>query len=272
MTGDQRNLWRVAEGNRPDLGQIDPDGRPGAPGKKSVLEDRAGELIERLSELQVRLWAERRRSLLLVLQALDAGGKDGTVRKVFTGVNPQGVSVHSFKAPTTEELEHDFLWRIHHHTPGAGEIAVFNRSHYEDVLVVRVDELVPEPVWRPRYQAIRGFEQTLVDAGTTIVKVFLHISADEQAKRFRERLEDPAKLWKFSSGDLAVRKKWDLYQEAYTDAMAETSTAGAPWYVVPANDKKYRNWAVLEILVATLEEMDPRFPDSEPGLEDVVIE
>ncbi len=269
---DDRALWRVEPGRRPDLAAMDPAGRPGAPAKRSKLEDRSEDLVERLSELQVRLWAEHRRSLLVVLQALDAGGKDGTVKKVFTGVNPQGVSVCSFKAPTREELDHDFLWRIHHHTPAAGEIAVFNRSHYEDVLVVRVDELVPEAVWRPRYQAIRGFEQTLVDAGTAVVKVFLHISAAEQAKRFRERLEDPAKLWKFSAGDLEVRKKWDLYQEAYADALAETSTADAPWYVVPADDKKYRNWAVLEILVATLEEVDPRFPDPEPGLDDIVIE
>lgn len=235
------------------------------------MEEESEALVEKLAELQVRLWAERKRSLLLVLQALDAGGKDGTIRKVFTGVNPQGVSVTSFKAPSTEELEHDFLWRIHHHTPHVGEIAVFNRSHYEDVLVARVDALVPESVWRPRYAAIRGFEQTLADARTSIVKVFLHISRDEQAKRFRARLEDPAKLWKFSTGDLVVRERWDDYQVAYADALGETSTESAPWYVVPANDKKYRNWAILQILVATLEALDLRYPDPEPGLESIEI-
>lgn len=268
---DLRQLWRVAAREKPDLAGIDPGDRPGAPQKRSHLEDRSEALVEKLSELQARLWAERKRSLLLVLQALDAGGKDGTVRKVFTGVNPQGVSVTSFKAPTTEELEHDFLWRIHHHTPRAGEIAVFNRSQYEDVLVARVENLVPEPVWRSRYEAIRGFEQSLSDAGTSVVKVFLHISRDEQAKRFRARLEDPTKRWKFSTGDLAVRERWDDYQVAYTDALGETSTETAPWYVVPADDKKYRNWAVLEILVATLEELDLRFPDPEPGLDSVEI-
>lgn len=268
---DHRPLWRVPAGQRPDLGTADTDRTPIAPRGRKELERESEALVERLAELQGRLWAEGRRSLLLVLQALDAGGKDGTIRKVFTGVNSQGVHVTSFKAPTAEELAHDFLWRIHHHTPGAGEIVVFNRSHYEDVLVARVDELVPEPVWRARYGAIRAFEQTLVDAGTTIVKVFLHISADEQAERFRARLEEPDKRWKFSRGDLVVREKWDAYQEAYADALGETSTDAAPWYVVPADDKKARNWIVLQILVATLEQMDPRYPEPDDGLDDIVI-
>ena len=227
--------------------------------------------IAELADLQARLWAEQRRSVLVVLQAMDAGGKDGTIRSVFSGVNPQGVRVASFKAPTPEELRHDFLWRIHRQVPAGGEIGIFNRSHYEDVLVVRVEEIVPEPVWRKRYGAINAFEEALTEGGTTIVKFFLHITKDEQAERFRERLADPAKRWKFAVGDLAVREKWDAYQGAYADAIAETSTRDAPWHVIPAGRKWYRDWAVLEILLATLREMDPQFPPADPGLEDLVV-
>lgn len=268
---DHRALWRVDEGHRPDLAVIDPDHRAAAPEGRRELREASDDLVERLADLQARLWAEGRQALLLVLQALDAGGKDGTVRKVFTGVNPQGVRVTSFKEPSTEELSHDFLWRIHRHTPAHGEIGVFNRSHYEDVLVARVRELVPPEVWRGRYGAIRDFESHLTAAGTRIVKVFLHISKEEQAARFQARLDEPNKRWKFSRGDLVVRDRWDEYREAYGDAIGETSTIDAPWYVVPANDKKYRNWAVLQILVATLEEMDPRYPEPEAGLDDIVI-
>ena len=263
--------WLVEPGLRPDLSAIDPGSSPGGPNTKKELSEAAEKMVRELSDLQVRLWAERKRSLLLVLQALDAGGKDGTIRKVFTGINPQGVRVHSFKVPSEEERSHDFLWRIHAGTPGLGEIGVFNRSHYEDVLIVRVNELVPKPVWHKRYKLIRDFEENLVEGGTEIVKVFLHISKEEQAERFRARLEDPTKLWKFSKDDLAVREKWDLYQQAYTDAIAETSTEGAPWYVVPADSKRYRDWAVLRILVETMREMDPQFPDPEPGLEHVEV-
>ncbi|HRA35411.1 MAG TPA: polyphosphate kinase 2 family protein [Acidimicrobiales bacterium] len=269
---DERHRWVVGPGSRPDLDGIDPDGTPGAPGSKAELETTTEELVFTLADLQNRLWAESRRSVLLVLQALDAGGKDGTIRKVFTGVNPQGVRVTSFKAPTPDELAHDFLWRIHARTPAAGEIGVFNRSHYEDVLVVRVEDLVAEPVWRARYAAIRHFEDQLAASGTTIVKVYLHISAEEQARRFRSRLTEPAKRWKFSSGDLEVRAKWDQYREAYLDAIEETSTKAAPWYVVPADQKKYRNWAVLQILVATLQDMDPQFPEPSEDLDGIVIE
>jgi PPK2 family polyphosphate:nucleotide phosphotransferase len=268
---DERHRWVVEPGSRPALDDIDPNSTPGAPGKKDDLETDTEALVATLADLQNRLWAESRRSVLLVLQALDAGGKDGTIRKVFTGVNPQGVKVSSFKAPTHHELAHDFLWRIHARTPGAGEIGVFNRSHYEDVLVARVDELVPESVWRARYPAIRHFEDNLAANGTAIVKVYLHISSEEQARRFRSRLTEPAKRWKFSSGDLAVRAKWDHYRAAYLDAMEETSTATAPWYVVPADQKTYRNWAVLQILVATLEEMDPQFPAPEEDLDHIVV-
>lgn len=268
---DERHRWLVKPGTRPDLDGIDPAGTPGAPGSKDDLEEATEALVFTLADLQNRLWAESRRSVLLVLQALDAGGKDGTIRKVFTGVNPQGVKVSSFKAPTHHELAHDFLWRIHARVPGRGEIGVFNRSHYEDVLVARVEDLVPERVWRARYPAIRHFEENLAADGTVIVKVYLHISSEEQARRFRSRLTEPSKRWKFSSGDLEVRAKWDRYRAAYLDAMEETSTKVAPWYVVPADQKKYRNWAVLQILVATLREMDPRFPEPTEDLDDIVV-
>ena len=271
MSADPLDAWRVPPGEAPRLERIDPRAPHGAPGDKERTQEASRELVDRLADLQSRLWAEHRRSLLVVLQALDAGGKDGTIRKVFTGVNPQGVRVWSFKAPSHLELDHDFLWRIHHRAPGAGEITVFNRSHYEDVLVVRVDELVPEEVWRPRYRAIRDFERRLTDAGTTVVKLFLHISPEEQAERFRARLERPEKRWKFSRGDLEVRKNWDAYQEAYTEAITETSTENAPWYVVPADRKWYRDWVVLQILVRTLEALDPTYPPEEPGLDEIVV-
>ena len=269
---DARQRWRVRPGKDPDLSKIDTGSHAGAPGDKVATREVTGTMVDELAELQNRLWAEHERSLLLVLQAMDAGGKDGTIRKVFTGVNPQGVRVASFKAPTTEELEHDFLWRIHRRVPGAGEIGVFNRSHYEDVLVVRVEQLVDEAVWRARYGAIRDFEQQLTRSGTTVVKVFLHISADEQAERFQARLDEPEKRWKFSEGDLAVRKRWDDYQQAFAEALEETSTDECPWYVVPADRKWYRDWAVLSILLETLRDMDPQYPPEEPGLDDIVIE
>ena len=202
---------------------------------------------------------------------MDAGGKDGTIRQVFTGVNPQGVRVASFKAPTADELAHDFLWRVHQHAPAHGEMGVFNRSHYEDVLIVRVNELVPEPVWRARYQQIRDFEQILTASGTAVVKVFLHISPEEQAERLQARLDDPTKRWKFAAADLDVRKHWDAYQAAYEEAIRETSTADAPWYVIPADRKWYRNWAVLQVLLDVLHRLDPQFPPEEPGLEDLTV-
>ncbi|HEX2575344.1 MAG TPA: PPK2 family polyphosphate kinase [Aquihabitans sp.] len=264
--------WRIAPSTRLRLEDIDPRDATGAPGDKDETKVATAPLVEELAELQTRLWAEHRRSVLLVLQAMDAGGKDGTVRKVFTGVNPQGVRVTSFKQPSTEELEHDFLWRVHREVPGAGQIGVFNRSHYEDVLVVRVEELVPEPVWRRRYESIRTFEDHLAASGTEVVKVFLHISKEEQAERFRARLDQPDKRWKFSTGDLVVRAKWDRYQQAYADAISETSTKRCPWYVVPADRKWYRDWAVLQILLGTLRHMDPQYPPEEPGLADLVID
>ena len=263
--------WRV-KGKHLDLANFDTRSTKGAPGDRDLTRAATEPLIAQLAELQNRLWAEHRRSVLVIFQAMDAGGKDGTIRRVLTGVNPQGVRVVSFKAPTAEELAHDFLWRVHQETPGHGEIGVFNRSHYEDVVIVRVNEIVREPVWRKRYETIRHFEEGLAEDGTTIIKIFLHISKGEQAKRFRARLETAEKRWKFSAADLEVRAKWDLYQEAYGEAMAETSTDRCPWNVVPADSKWYRDWAVLQILVGTLRDMDPQYPAAEAGLDSIVID
>ena len=221
-------------------------------------------LLDELFDLQDRLWAESERSLLVVLQGLDASGKDGTIKHVFRGVNPQATTVASFKEPTPEEQEHDFLWRVHKRAPAAGEIAVFNRSHYEDVLVVRVHGLVSEKVWRARYAEINAFEQMLAHAGTTMVKFFLHISFEEQGRRLHRRLEEPDKRWKARASDFTERKLWDPYQEAYADALEQTSTEIAPWYVIPADHKWYRNWAVNQVLLHTLEKMDPHYPDPPP--------
>ncbi|HWJ61871.1 MAG TPA: polyphosphate kinase 2 family protein [Acidimicrobiales bacterium] len=264
--------WRVAPGSKVHLDRIDTRSKDGAPGDKLVTGTVVKDLVTQLGEWQTRLWAEGSRSVLMVLQAMDAGGKDGTIRKVFTGVNPQGVRVASFKAPTPEELSHDFLWRIHQQAPGHGELGVFNRSHYEDVLIVRVNELVPEPVWRARYEHIRNFEELLTASGTTVVKFFLHISPEEQAERLQARLDDPTKRWKFEAADLDVRKNWDAYQRAFEDALGETSTHDAPWYVIPADRKWYRNWAVLQVLLATMARIDPQFPPEQEGLEGLTVD
>jgi len=206
-----------------------------------------------------------------VLQALDAGGKDGTIRSVFNGVSPQGVKVACFKQPTPIELAHDFLWRVHPHAPACGEVAIWNRSHYEDVLVARVHDLCKETTWRRRYEHIAAFERMLVDEGTTIRKFFLHISKDEQRQRLQERIDDPKKRWKWSSRDLDERARWDDYQRAYEDALVATSTAEAPWYVVPADRNWYRDLAVSEVIVDTLATMDLRLPDGEPGIEGLQV-
>jgi len=229
------------------------------------------ELESRLAELQEMLYAQGKHALLIVLQAMDAGGKDGTIKHVFDSVNPQGVRVTSFKAPTAEELAHDFLWRIHQHTPPRGYIGIFNRSHYEDVLVVRVNSLVPADVWKKRYDQINDFERLLADSGTRILKFFLHISKDEQKKRFEERLARPDKHWKFSTGDLPVREQWDAYMEAYETVLTRCNTDYAPWYIVPSNRKWYRNLIISKTIVETLEDMNLEYPDAEPDLDKVVI-
>jgi PPK2 family polyphosphate:nucleotide phosphotransferase len=229
-------------------------------------------LRDELIELQERLYAEDKHSLLVVFQAMDAGGKDGTIRNVFKGVNPQGVQVTSFKAPTSEDLAHDFLWRIHKAVPGRGKIGVFNRSHYEDVLVVRVDNLAPEAVWRPRYEQINQFEKLLTESGTTILKFYLHISQEEQKERFQARVDDASKHWKFSFGDLEKRKQWADYLVAYEAMLNQTSTEWAPWYVIPADQKWYRNLAVMRAIVQALLGLDPQFPQAEEDVSGVVIE
>src|SRR5213592_3871760 len=222
--------------------------------------DKIERSIARLDELQYLMYAEHRRALLVVLQGVDAAGKDGTIRHVMSGLNPQGCRVTAFKVPVGEELEHDFLWRVHRAVPASGDIAIFNRSHYEEVLVTRVRKLVPKDAWSQRYDQINAFERLLVENGTIVVKFFLHISKAEQKRRFEERLDDPTKQWKLSPGDFEDRKYWDDYLEAYEDALSRCSTEGAPWYVVPADRKWVRDFAVSRILVETLDACDMKFP------------
>ena len=265
-----REVWAVKPGSKVDIAGIDPaETRALTGGRRAALaaldDDRAA-----LVEWQTRLWAENRRSLLLILQGTDASGKDGTVAHVFSGVNPQGTRVTSFKAPTAEELAHDFLWRVHLAMPRAGEIGVFNRSQYEDVLVARVRKLVPKQVWKKRYADISAFESLLTQGGTTIVKCCLLISKDEQRRRFEERLNDPQKRWKFQRGDLEDRALWKEYQAAYSEAIERTSTKDAPWYVIPSDHKWFRNWAVSRLLIETLTEMDPKYPEP-PDLAGITI-
>lgn len=270
--GSIPDLLRVLPGSAVDLREIGPDSTPGTDGDKDAGRARLKELRSELADFQRRFWAEKQHSLLIVLQALDAGGKDGAIRKVFTAFNPQGTVVTGFGVPTEEELAHDYLWRVHARTPGKGRIGIFNRSHYEDVLVVRVRELVPESVWRERYDQINAFERTLAASGTVILKFFLHVSRDEQKARFEKRLENPDKRWKFSRGDLDVRSRWDAYQAAYQEALARCSTDEAPWFVVPADHKWYRNLALAEIVAETGRRLDPRYPEPDEDLAGIVIE
>jgi len=262
---------RVAPGSVPNLASIDPASTPGWTGDKVAAAARVRDLKGALADFQQRLWAERKQSLLVVLQALDAGGKDGLIRKVLTAFNPQGTQVTGFGVPSEEELGHDYLWRIHAHAPQRGRIGVFNRSQYEDVLVVRVNELVAKAVWERRYDQINAFERHLAENDTRILKFFLLISRDEQRRRFQKRLDDPAKNWKWSSGDLETRARWDDYLAAYTDALARCSTNVAPWFVVPADRKWYRNLAVAEILAETAAHMNPSWPPPDEDLESIVI-
>ena len=255
-----------------ELDQLPTRGGDAAGADRKETEKQFKALRSELADLQYRLYAEGKRKVLVVLQALDAGGKDGTIRRVFQGVNPQGVRVSSFKAPTKKELAHDFLWRIHQETPANGMIRVFNRSQYEDVLIVRVQNIAPESVWRPRYDHINNFEKLLADSGTTILKFYLHISKEEQRERLQDRIDRPEKNWKFESGDLKQRAKWAAYQEAFEEVFLRTSTEYAPWYVIPADQKWYRNYAITKILVEKLREMNPQFPPAEEGIEGTVIE
>lgn len=265
------SIYRVLPGSRLVLADHDPNAKTGFEGGKAEGKTALRALNRRLSDLQKRLWAESEQSLLVILQAIDTGGKDGTIRNVFSGVNPQGVRVVGFGRPTEMELSHDYLWRVHQETPPDGYIKVFNRSHYEDVLVVRVHELVSEEVWSRRYAHIREFERILTDEGTTIVKFFLNISKEEQLQRLQARLDEPDKRWKFNKADLSDRARWDDYQGAFEEAISETSTEYAPWYIVPANRKWYRNLVAASIVIEALEGMDPRYPEPEEGLDTLTI-
>ncbi len=256
-------------GTKIKLKEFDPSDKGGL--ERESASAILSELHRQLRTLQEMLYAQGEQSLLIVLQAMDAGGKDGTIKRVFQGVNPQGVQVSSFKAPSKEELAHDFLWRIHHHTPPKGYIGIFNRSHYEDVLIVRVNELVPKSIWQARYDHINNFEKLLADNGTRIIKFYLHIDKAEQKERFQTRLERPDKQWKFSTGDLPVREQWDDYMAAYEDVLTKCNTNYAPWYIVPANRKWYRNIIITQTIVETLEDMNLAYPDPEEGLESLVI-
>lgn len=263
--------YRIKPSQTVRLEAWDPTDTSAFPDKKRDARAELEELRNELEELQEVLYAEHRHKVLVVLQGRDTSGKDGTIRRVFDGVNPQGVRVAHFRKPTPEELDHDFLWRVHKQVPGSGEMVIFNRSHYEAVLVERVHRIVPESVWRARYAQINDFERLLSEEGTTILKFFLHIDADEQKRRMKERLEDPAKQWKFNPGDLDERRLWPDYTRAYEDALELTSTASAPWYVVPANRNWHRDLVVSRILVTTLRKLEMRYPALSVDAKTVVI-
>lgn len=263
--------WLVRPGAAVSLGDATAGATPKAPGGKGATRKATAQLHDELIDLQARLWADRRTALLVVFQAIDAGGKDGTIRHVFSGLNPAGVQVTPFKRPSDAEAAHDFLWRVHAACPARGEIGVFNRSHYEDVLVTRVHGLIDEATCIRRYAQIRAFEQHLVAEGTLVVKIFLHISRQEQGERLQDRIDSPDERWKFSASDLPERGRWSDYKEAFADAIAATSTAVAPWYVIPGDHKWYRDWAVTSVLHDVLTTLDPQYPPAEPGVEDLKV-
>jgi PPK2 family polyphosphate:nucleotide phosphotransferase len=262
---------QVQAGRAPRLTRRDPGDRLSLTGKAEAREPRDA-ILDELDELHRRLWAEAERSVLLVLQGVDTAGKDGVIRRVLRGLNPQGCSVTSFKAPTTLELEHDYLWRVQNACPARGRLGVFNRSHYEDVVTARVLGIIDDNQCRRRYRHVREFEQMLTDEGTTVVKVYLHISREEQRQRLQARLDDPTKRWKFRPEDLEARKQWDAYQSAYEEAMTETSTDIAPWWIVPGDRKWVRDVAVATLLLETFRRLDPQFPPADPSLDGVIVE
>jgi PPK2 family polyphosphate:nucleotide phosphotransferase len=264
--------YQVKPGVNLKLEDRDPNDTGSFQGNKQQAKLETGKLNKRLQDLQEVLYAGHTHKVLVVLQGMDTSGKDGTIRHVFGGVNPQGVRVANFKQPSQEELDHDFLWRIHKQVPALGELVIFNRSQYEDVLIVRVHDLVPHQVWKKRYDLINDFEKMLVTTGTTILKFYLHIDRDEQKKRLQARLDQPDKHWKFRLGDLEERKLWKDYTQAYEDVLNLTSTQAAPWFVVPANHKWYRDWVIAKTLVDTLDGLDMKVPEPSENLEGVVIE
>ncbi len=264
--------YLVEPGKKIKLSEWNPNDTSEFKGGKEQARLEVEKLNHRLEELQELLFAEHKHKILIVLQAMDTGGKDGAIRHVFEGVNPNGTRVANFKQPAGEELEHDYLWRVHKQVPGKGEIVIFNRSHYEEVLIVRVHKLVAEEVWKQRYDQINDFEEMLAENGTTILKFYLHIDKDEQKKRLQARLDDPNKHWKFRKGDLEERKLWADYMQAYEDVLNKTSTAVAPWFIVPANHKWYRDLVISSILVERLEGLKMKFPEPEEDLSGVVVE
>lgn len=261
------NQHRVPKNAHINLSKTNPNEDPGNDCNKSNTMDDFGDLVREIAMLQEQLYAENKHKLLIILQAMDTGGKDGVIRHVFEGVNPQGVRVASFKAPTSVELSHDYLWRVHQQVPAKGEIVIFNRSHYEDLLVVRVHGLVGEDVWQKRFQQINDFERMLSEEGTTILKFYLHIDLAEQAQRLLDRVEDPSKTWKFNPGDLEERKLWQQYMQAYEDLLNKTSSDWAPWYLVPANQKWYRNLVIASVVRDTLKSFDMHYPPAPDNLE-----
>ncbi len=263
--------YRVKPGSKVAIKDWDPNDTSEFKGNKEKGLAENLKLNVRLEELQGLLYAEHVHKVLVVLQAMDTGGKDGVISKVFDGVNPQGVRVASFKVPTPEELDHDYLWRVHKVVPAKGEMVIFNRSHYEDVLVVRVHGMVSLAQCKERYKQIADFEKLLADNGTTILKFFLNIDLEEQKRRLQERIDDPTKNWKFNPGDLEERKLWPEYMKAYEEAIEKTSTERAPWYIVPANKKWYRDLVISTVLVNTLEKLGMKYPAPAEGLKDIVI-
>ena len=264
--------YMVEPGTIVDLNKWDPNDKSVYPITKNEGKKQLANLTLKLEELQELLYAQHKHKVLIVLQAMDTGGKDGTIRHVFEGVNPSGVRVASFKVPTNQELDHDYLWRVHKQTPAKGEIVIFNRSHYEDVLVVRVHKLVPKSIWSKRFAQINDFERMLVEEGTKILKFFLHIDKNEQKSRLQARLDTPNKQWKFSAGDLAERELWPEYLEAYQDAISSTSSEWAPWYIVPANRKWYRNLVIANIIIQTLTNLKMEYPKPTENLNEISIE
>jgi PPK2 family polyphosphate:nucleotide phosphotransferase len=262
---------RIKPGSKVDLADHDPGSRLGYEDKAEANAATAKH-AERLVELTAKLAATRAKAVLLVLQGMDCSGKDGTTRATFSAVSPTFLKVVSFKAPTSAELAHDFLWRVHANLPDRGQVGIFNRSHYEDVLVVRVEELVPKAVWSKRYGAINAFEEHLSNEGTLLVKVMLHISREEQLVRLKERLQNPTKNWKFSADDLAKRRQWDEYMEAYAAMLERTSTDWAPWHVVPADHNSVRNAVVTELLVDALDRLHMKWPALDPAVELLTVE
>ncbi len=269
--GPHTGRYRIERGQEVHLDEFDPNDTSGFDGQKEDEQEESRKLNEKLRQLQEMLYAEHGPKVLIILQAMDTGGKDGVIHRVFQGVNPQGVSVAHFAEPTPEELSHDFLWRVHKKVPGKGELVIFNRSHYEGVLIERVHKLVPEEVWKRRYREINDFERLLSEDDTTLLKFYLHIDKEEQRKRLQERLDDPSKEWKFSINDLPERKFWKDYIKAYEDTLNKTSTEWAPWYLIPANHKWYRDLVVSRVIVKTMEKLDLQYPKLDKNPASIVV-